>query len=386
MIRAGIVVTDPEFRKTIVECLEGLGVKVEFDIEDTAGQTHLMEYTSPDLLVLDFSRPGMPAVMAEIKSMELPVSVVAVHQLGEPDAILTALRMGAREFLWPPLNERALRETVWAIEFEKAQREARSRESKTVGFLAATGGCGATTLACHVAAELQRSEAGEVGLLDFDVAAGMAGFWFGSNGSHSVLDAVHQLGRMDSSLWKGLAATVRPRLDVLGAPAEIPLGGLPGMRGFLEVLRFARGQYDWVVADLAAHLTPLSAALIEELDTLFLVTTPELSCVVQARRVSQKILELGCPKTKLKVVVSRAEREHAVSPEEIKKLLGLPLEAVFPGESAEILEAHASGRLISPRSEYGKRIVQLTAKLSGRTVEGARPSRFSWLRFGAQEA
>jgi Flp pilus assembly CpaE family ATPase len=74
------------------------------------------------------------------------------------------------------------------------------------------------------AAELRRSGAGRVGLLDFDLAGGMAGLWFGVDGGYSILDAVHNLGSMDASLWKGLVSAVQPELDVLGAPAGIPLG------------------------------------------------------------------------------------------------------------------------------------------------------------------
>ena len=65
MISAGVVVTDPEFRNRIVEILKGLGVRIAFAVEETSGQAGRMESTNPDLLVLDFSRPGIPAVMAE---------------------------------------------------------------------------------------------------------------------------------------------------------------------------------------------------------------------------------------------------------------------------------------------------------------------------------
>ena len=386
MISAGIIVTDPEFRKQIVDCLKGLGVRIEFAVGDAAGQTHQMASTNPDLLVLDFSQPGMPSVMAELKSLEAPVTVIAVHHLGEADAILTALRLGAREFLWPPLNENALRSAVKSIEAEKKQRGTRQQAATVVGFLAAAGGCGATTIACHVAAELRRSGAGQVGLVDFDLAAGMAGFWFGVGANYSVLDAVHQLGRMDTSLWKGLVSAVQPQLDVLAAPAEIPLGGLPGAHDFVRVLHHARCQYDWIVADLGANLTSLSVALIEDMNAVYLVTTPDVPSLLQTRRIVQRLIQLDCPKEKLKVLVSRVQKGQIVYPDDLKSMIGLPVEGVFPSDSPEIAEAHASGRLIAPKSDFGKRIAQFSASLTGKTVEETKPSRFSLFRLRAQEA
>jgi pilus assembly protein CpaE len=386
MITAGVVVTDPEMREQIVNCLKDLHVQVAFAVADTAGQAHLLDSSNPDLLVLDFSQPGILAVMAEITALGAPVAVVAVHAMGEPEAILAALRMGAREFLYPPINEKALADAVRTIEIEKARRDARRRSGKAVGFLSAAGGCGATTVACHVAAELRRSGAGEVGLLDFDLSAGMAGFWFGTNGSYSALDAVHGLGRLDESLWKGLVNTVQPHLDVLSAPAEIPLGGLPGARGFVDVLRFARGQYDWVIADLSLHLTAFSLALLVEMDTAFVVTNLEVASLLQTRRLIQAIVQYGYPKERLKVVVSRVQKDQVHLVDDLKNMIGIPAEAVLPSDSQEIAEAHAEGRLIRPKSDLGKRLAQLSAKIGGKPLEEPRPAKFSLFRFGAQEA
>jgi pilus assembly protein CpaE len=386
MISAGVIVTDSAFRNVIVDCLQKLDVRVEFAVADTAGQAHHLESTNPDLLVLDFSRPGMPSIMAEIKSLEAPVAVIAVHQLGEADAILAALRLGAREFLWPPLNENAVRNVVRAIEDEKRQRETRRQAASTIGFLAAAGGCGATTLASHVAAELRRSGAGQIGLLDFDLAAGMSTLWFGVTPNYSVLDAVHNMSRMDTSLWKGMATAVQPQLDVLAAPAEIPLGGLPGVAGFGGALRYARCQYDWVVADLGAHLTPLSVALVENLDTLYLVATPEVASLLQTRRIAQRLIQLEYPKDKLRVLMSRVQKGQTVDAAELKTMIGLPIDAVFPSDSAEIAEAHAAGRLVAPRSEFGHRIAQFVSGLTGKPIEERRPSRFSLFGLRAQEA
>jgi Flp pilus assembly CpaE family ATPase len=67
-------------------------------------------------------------------------------------------------------------------------------------------------------------------------------------------------------------------------------------------------------------------------------------------------------------------------------MVGLPVEGIFPSDSLEIVEAHASGRLMSPKCDFGRRIAQLAAKLTGKTVVEPRPSKFSLFRFKTQEA
>ncbi|HXN45187.1 MAG TPA: hypothetical protein VN893_01005 [Bryobacteraceae bacterium] len=388
MLSAGIVVTDPEFRNRIVHGLQSLGVRVAFDKEDLTSLAHRELAVLPDLLVLDFSQPAMLAVMAGLKTAGAPVAVIAAHGLREPESILTAIRLGAREFLSPPLNEPVLAEVVRSIDSEKTEREARGRMARVAGFLAATGGCGASVIACHTAAELRRSGAGRIGLIDFDLASGVAGFWFGADGTYSVVDAMHNLSSMDASVWKTFVSSPHPQLDVLAAPAAIPLGALPGARSFTGVLSYARSQYDWVVADLGAQLTPVSLALAEELDSLFLVATPDVGSLLQARRIIQKLLQLNYPRERLRLLVSRVPQGQVVSAQDLKSMLGLPMEGAFPNNSLEIANAHASGRLMAPTSDFGRRIAQLSVRMSGRTAEEteAKPSRFSIFRLRAQEA
>jgi pilus assembly protein CpaE len=386
VITAGVVVTDPQFREAIAATLQTLGVHVAFAVANGAREAHRMEASNPDVLVLDFGLPSAHAVMAELKSLAHPVTVIAAHTASDPDAILAALRSGAREFLYPPLNEHALRAVIESVERDKIQMDARRNSSKALGFLSAAGGCGATTTACHVAAELRRMEVGDIAVLDFDLFAGVSGFWFGANSSYSVLDAVHGLGRLDESLWKGLVSTVQPHLDVLPAPSEIPLGGLPGNRGFSEVLRFARCRYDWVIADLAQHLTPLSLSLIEDLDTVYVVTTPEVAPLLQTRRIIQRMIQQGYLKDRIKALVSRVHKDQELSVDELEKMIGVPVEAVLPNDNREIADAHADGRLVSPRSDLGKRFAQVATKASGRQADEPRASKFSLFRLRAEVA
>ena len=96
---------------------------------------------------------------------------------------------------------------------------------KMIGFLSAKGGCGATTLACHVASELQNVTQKNVLLADLDLTSGMVGFLMKTPSSYSILDAIKNLSRLDESLWKALVVEHRPGLSVMPAPASLyPLG------------------------------------------------------------------------------------------------------------------------------------------------------------------
>jgi pilus assembly protein CpaE len=306
--------------------------------------------------------------------------VIAVHVSADPDVILASMRAGAREFLCPPLVAQAFEDVLDKIAAERLLQAPAHRAGKTVGFLSAAGGCGATTVACHVAAELSRITSTAVQIADFDVSDGMVGFWLKNDGSHSVLDVARNLARMDPSLWKGMVHAVNPHLDLLGAPLDIPLGELPSIATLNTVLRYARANYDWVIADLGLGLSPLSMSLIPELDVLYTVTTPEVASLYQARRILHKLLSSESLREPPRLVVNRIRKEYAHESKDLERIFAAPIEVRLPEDYLEVSEAHAEGRLISPRSELGRQLSQFASRIAGKLPAEPRESRFSLLR------
>jgi pilus assembly protein CpaE len=378
-LSVGVLIADPALRQSVVDCLTHLKVRIAFAISPAAGDASAAEYSDPDVLVLDFGHPSASKILAKLKSLLTPPPVIAAHVSADPDVILAAVRAGVREFLCPPISAETMESALDRIAAELLLKASPNRICKTIGFLSADGGCGATTVACHVAAELRRITSTGILVADFDLPAGMAGFWLRATGAYSLLDVTGNLRRMDLSLWKGMVQSVEPHLDVICAPAEIPLGELPTEASFATVLRYARAHYDWVVADLGQGLSPLSMALLPELDTLYLVTTPEVGPLYQARRVIRKLLSSECTRESPRLVVNRVRKEHAHESRDVEKLLGVPIEAYLPEDYYEIVEAHSDGRLVSPRSDLGRRLAQLAARIAGQPEE-RRESRFSILR------
>jgi pilus assembly protein CpaE len=379
-LNVGIVVADPGLRHAIVDCLNHLKVRIAFAISPTGADASAPEYSNPEVLVLDFGDRSAHEIMATLKTLPTPPPVIAAHVSADPDVILAAVRAGAREFVSPPISGQTFQNALDKIAAERLMQAPANRTGKTIGFLSAQGGCGATTVACHLAAELRRITTASVLAADFDPLTGMLGFWLRANASRSVVDVAKNLSRMDLSLWKGMVHSVQPRLDALTAPADVSLGELPSTASFSTVLRFARANYDWVVADLGQGLSPLSMALIPELDTLYLVTTPEVAALFQARRTIQKLLSSQSTAEPPRLVVNRVRTEHAPDSKDLERLFASPIEAYLPEDYPAVVEAHSEGRLVSPGSDLGRRLAQLAFRISGKPAPERRESRFSLFR------
>ena len=123
--------------------------------------------------------------------------IIALNTSQESGSILASLRAGINEYLFPPLEE-PLKKALEKRSVERSRRRDGGAKGggKALGFLSAKGGCGATTLVCHVAAELGRLNQ-KVLLTDLDMDAGMVGFITKTKSVYSILDAVNNLHRLD---------------------------------------------------------------------------------------------------------------------------------------------------------------------------------------------
>ena len=124
-LTAGLVIGDPDFRDALAAVLRQLNVQIVFAVADAGAEQQKVERTNPDVLILDFGRPGAHEVMAELKHLRTPPAVIGAHEKSDPDVILWALRAGVREFIYPPVSERVLANALDAIARERVIDERR---------------------------------------------------------------------------------------------------------------------------------------------------------------------------------------------------------------------------------------------------------------------
>lgn len=148
-------------------------------VEDVRKWTNVLRKLreeQPEVLMLELGPVLMrlDEALREVKACTPRTKVVAVHSDPDPSSILAALRSGAHEFVHPPWDE-TLRPALDRVLSMDAD-DGRERNGKVVGFVSAKGGCGATTIACHIAADLHRQAKRKILLADLDLSSGLVGF------------------------------------------------------------------------------------------------------------------------------------------------------------------------------------------------------------------
>jgi pilus assembly protein CpaE len=369
LLTAALVVADEKVREELRGALSSLSVRLVMEQPAAAQWSAFMgrlRRLTPDLLLIDAPQFQDPFVAAahEIKSLSPGPAVLAVIAEADAEAALKAIRAGANECVMPPFDS-SLRE---ALERVCRRRTASAREQppagKAIGFLSVKGGCGATTIACHVAMGLRQATAHDVLLADFDLDVGMVGYLMKAQTPYSLLDAVKRHNSPDFRPWGELVWKAQSRLEVLPAPAKPPCKEPLEVSQFREALKFMQSQYGWVVADLGRGFNFLSRALVEELDRLFLVSTPEVPALYQAKQMVQSLVGGGYDLHRLALILNRAPKHREFTSKELRDLLGVRVSWEL-AELPELEQAFGQGRLVAAESPSGRQLAALAMKIAG---------------------
>jgi pilus assembly protein CpaE len=375
---AGIVIADPDLRQQVIDCLRDMLVRLPIDETQFGNLDRLMERVDlvrPDVLIVEIGGLGdrTEETLRALKSRASNPAIIVVDSVAQPVLIIAAMRGGAMEYLYPPFDGR-LRGALQRIWVDRGIKSPVEHSGKTLGFLSAKGGCGATTIACHLAREFQRQTEQRILLADLDLEAGMIQFLLKTDSAYSVLDAVANVHRLDSSFWKALVSNGVPRLDVITSPAK---GAARPVEedSFCHVLRFTRSQYDWILADLGRGLNPMALSLLGEIDECFLVTTLDVPALYKAKHLMQTLVEGGYRRDNLRLIVNRVERNTDLTLDDVERMLSVPAYGVVANDYPALHEAYTEGRLAEPGGILGIHYARLAAKIVGTELVAVKPKR-----------
>ncbi len=355
-------------------CVQNLPVRLAVEQNEPAEADALLdriERHRVDVVLVEASRVSisLDEFVGRLKNTAGHPAVFVVHPEASPDRILEALRAGANEFLYPPLAE-SLRDAFERLSQTRSKGGAGTSGElgKVFGFISARGGCGATTFAIHVSSHIAKQNKQPMLVADFDFDAGLLRFLMKSKNTYSVRDALDNLHRMDSSLWKGLVSTHPNQIDFIPAPDEVAAKLHPGREEMTHLLRFIRSMYPVAIVDFGRSVSMAALDSLPELDALYLITTLDLTTLEHTRRAIQMLDERGFPAARLKVLLNRVPEKGIPDRAGIESFIGRPIAATFRNDFMALYDAYSEGMLLQQGSPLAKEFLALANSIGARVA------------------
>ncbi len=378
----GLAIENRELMEQAQAGLSELPFRIIVEHQDTGNMGAFyerLERMRPDVVLVDITTLAEPleSMVGHIRGAIGDPMIIALNKTVDSDSILSSMRAGVNEYLSPPLEEN-LRRALEKRSIERSRRRDGSakKSGKAFGFVSAKGGCGATTLVCHAAAELGRQNQ-KVLLADLDLDAGMIAFITKTKATYSILDAVNNLHRLDLHYWKALVSNGIPGVEIVSAPLALASKTQAKDDQVRHVIGFARPYYDWTLVDLGRSLSRMAMAALEEIDEACIVTTLDVPALHQSKQVIQTLLDSGFGKNRIRLILNRAPKRLDITPSELEKMLGIPIFCMIPNDYAELYEAYAEGRMLGKTTELGRQMAKMAMKLASLEEEKGAKKRFA---------
>jgi pilus assembly protein CpaE len=296
--------------------------------------------TNPqELLVIvgpDVDLQAASSLAEQVRSERPEVSVILLRRRLDVTVLAQALRAGFREVVasddLTSLSSACRRSLEISHHQAGISGGAQVVDGKVVLVFNAKGGCGKTTIATNLGAYVASTGA-RVLLVDLDLAFGDVAISLQLRPAASVADLVGMLGHIDA---QGLASVVTKHdsgLDTLCAPNQP--GEADGISGALvsELLRVARGLYDYVIVDTPPAFSEHVLAAFDVCDISVLLATLDIPSVKNLRLTLDTLDLLGHPRDARIVVLNRSDSKVGLHTEDVVTAIKQPIAAMIPSSS-----------------------------------------------------
>lgn len=335
---------------------------------------------SASLIVLEIDPHNRRSMdrLGELKRRLPDLPVVAAL----PDASVALVRMLVREgvddVVSLPFKFEELLETAADV---LAQHQSRKRGEQRLAPMFAVvrsiGGCGATSIATHLAAALgERDTSGRgVAIVDLDLQFGAIADYMAAHGRGSVADLLAADERLDGELLRSIARTSVDNVHVFAAPdAIMPLESVDTDR-LLRLIECIRRHYSYVVIELPGAWTNWSLSALTAASSVLMVVELSVASLRQARRRLDLFASVGIEGDEVQLVVNRTERKmfKTIDIGDATATLGRPVIGSVSLEEPLVSNAQDQGLMVhqlSRKSKFQNDVRAVAETLASRFAPG----------------
>jgi pilus assembly protein CpaE len=246
---------------------------------------------TPNLIIVETSLPTNEIPTALDRQAQVCHASTRLIVLGHVNDVLLyreLIRSGVSEYLVLPTSAQSI---VNAIS-DLFAAEGAAPIGRTIGFIAAKGGAGASTIAHNVAWAISQHLRQDVLILDMDLPFGTAGLNFNQDPPHGIADALSASGKVDPTMLDRLMSKAANHINLLTAPAMLDKTFDYGERDFEQVLELAQKTTPVVILDIPHAWTAWVRHTLATIDEIVIVAEPDLANLRNAKNLSDTIKAL----------------------------------------------------------------------------------------------
>jgi CheY-like chemotaxis protein len=275
----------------------------------------------PDMAIVDVMMPGMNGYQVVRKMREDSdlngMAILILTARAQPVDREAAIAAQADDYMPKPFAPNELLAKVNDLMANRAVPQGPAK--KSVAVFSLRGGVGTTTIAVNLAlANLAKGH--PTSLVDLKPGPGHVALQLRLNTKANWIEWANGNESTNDSIFKALTKH-DSSLDVMGAPL-VPLVNLPPLDRITTMLMALQGKYARVIVDLPAQWTPLAVAVLNAIDTIWLVLAPEVGSLQSTVGALRAMKAAKIPDEKIEIIANQNTLRAGLALSAMEKALG----------------------------------------------------------------
>jgi len=310
---------------------------------------------TPNLIMVETSLPTaeIPGALARLAEVcDASTRLIVLGHVNDVVLYRELIRSGVSEYVVLPATAQAIVSAITDI----FAAEGAAPIGRTIGFVAAKGGAGASTVSHNVAWQISQTLRQDVLILDMDLAFGTAGLNFNQDPPNGLADAVAANDKMDQVMLDRLMSKAANHINLLTAPVTLDRTYDFVEREFERVVELSQKTTPIIILDIPHIWTSWVRHTLATIDEIVIVAEPDLANLRNAKNLADTIKALRPAESAPSIVLNRTgmPRRPEISAAEFASSIECQLLGQIPFDAALFGTAANNGQMIAEISANHK--------------------------------
>jgi pilus assembly protein CpaE len=377
-----VVDQDDDFVASAKELFDG-SLPVARSLEEAA---HTVSSGDVRMLLIgpSFNSDEAMEQIRQVHNQDPSLVLMLVAEEVTADLLRKGMRIGVSDVLEMPLDEDKIEAAIEQFAHDVLRRkssvaahrppeEEAKQQGRIVTVTSAKGGSGKTVLATNLALLLNRFPDKKVCLVDADLQFGDVCLVLQLEPRFTMVNAAHELHKLDAELLDSLLTEHPSGLKVLAAPLEPAFADDITTAGLMQMLDVLKESYDYVVVDTAAMLDELILSLIEKSDDILMLVDMDLPSVKNAKLALETMRLLKFSTSGVQLVLNRSNSKAKLDTKEIEGALKMAISASIPSDAVVAASVNEGRPVVEtdPKSKVAKGFESVAELIAGKVPEAS---------------
>ena len=375
-----VVDQDDDFVASAKELFDG-SLPVARTLEE-AGQTVSSGDVRMVLIGPSFNTEEAMDQIRQLHNQDPSLVLMLVAEEVTADLLRKGMRIGVSDVLEMPLDEPKIEAAIEQFAHDVLHRKSSvaahrppeeevGKEGRIITVTSAKGGSGKTVLATNLALVLNRFADKKVCLVDADLQFGDVCLVLQLEPRFTMVNAAHELHKLDAELLDSLLTEHPSGLKVLAAPLEPAFADDITTAGLMQMLDVLKENYDYVIVDTAAMLDELILSLIEKSDDILMLVDMDLPSVKNAKLALETLRLLKFSTADVQLVMNRSNSKAKLDNKEIEGALKMEIAAAIPSDAVVAASVNEGRPVVEtdPKSKVAKGFESVAELIAGKVPE-----------------